>query len=183
MVELLLTNTITNFGNTGINPLNPPGKNPEDYGALIAMPCQGQPLLIEFPASGFQPEVKTDDLWYASMGSGQLVADPLLGFIRTTFWEDNSPPPIQEGVFAATMVLKLGCDMAPVAVSGPIRIAILGADSEKNGQLSARRLAEEELAEHQQSVEDAIEHLRGYREVLHGKSSAALESLPSLPDL
>ena len=71
--ERLSHETIKNFDQTGINPLRPPshGGNPENYGALVAIPCKQKPTLIEFPVNGFQPEVKTDILWYASMGSGQ----------------------------------------------------------------------------------------------------------------
>ena len=170
--QFLAHETIKNFRNTGINPLQPAG-NPENYGALVAMPCRGKHALIEFPENGFQPEVKTDDLWYASMGSGQLVADPLLGFIRETFWENSAPPSRQEGIFAATLVLTLSCAMAPTGVAGPIQMAILGPDSSKKGKLFARRLTDGELGEHEQSVTEAIKHFGEYREKLRGKGSQA----------
>ena len=134
------------------------------YGALVALPCKGNAELIEFATSDFQPEVKTNDYWYASMGSGQAVADPLLGFIRHTFWGD-SPPSRQDGVFAATMVLKLGCQMAPMGVAPPIQMAVLRRD--KRGKMKVRRVAEEELLEHEANVDSAIEYVRGYQEALH----------------
>ena len=105
--KILAQNALTDFAQTGINLLKPPGNNPESYGALVAIPSKQDPALIEFPTVGFQPEVKTGDLWYACMGSGQYVADPLLRFLRATFWETNAPSSCQEGIFAATMVLKL----------------------------------------------------------------------------
>ncbi len=174
--EILSHETLKNFSQTGINPLQPQN-GPEVYGALVALPCKRNPALIEFPVVGFQPEIKTDTLWYASMGSGQPVADPLLGFIRTTFWENDSPPSRQEGIFAATMVLTLGFKMVPAGVAGPIQMAILEQTSDTKSQLTARRLTQEELSEHEQSVEDAIEHFRGYRE----KFGAEDSSTPTLP--
>ena len=167
------------FGQTGINLLKPPGpqNNPEVYGALVAIPSKQKPALIEFPAVGFQPEVKTDGLWYASMGSGQNVADPLLGFVRETFWEDNAPPSYREGIFAATMVLKLSCKMAPGGVAEPIQMAVLRPDPSQKGKLFAHHLTKDELSEHEQSVEHAIRHFREYREILRGKGVQA----PSLP--
>ena len=55
------------------------------YGALVALPAKHRPQLIEFSITEFQPEVKNEANWYASMGAGQSVADPLLGFVRRTF--------------------------------------------------------------------------------------------------
>ena len=63
------------------------GVSTGNLGGLIAFKCnEGPPVLIEFEPDNFQPEMKTKDNWYVSMGSGQHVADPLLGFIRKVFW-------------------------------------------------------------------------------------------------
>ena len=149
------------------------------YGALVAVPCGKTVELIESAVADFQPEVKTKDIWYASMGSGQLVADPLLGFIRKTFWGDD-PPSRQDGVFAVTMVLKLGCEMAPTGVAEPIQIAMLGPDPENKGKLSARGLKKEELLEHEGNVKSAIEYFSKYRNILHGTDTPTPE-LPPAP--
>lgn len=131
------------------------------YGALVAVPCRHQAELIEFAINDFQPEVKTKDNWYVSIGSGQPVADPLLGFMRRVFWIDN-PPNLQEAVFATTMVLKLGCEMAPLGVAEPIQIATLGPG--KQGKLNVQRLSQDALSEHIQNVKGAIEHFRMFSE-------------------
>ena len=148
------------------------------YGALVALPCGRKAELVEFAVGNFQPEVKTKDNWYASMGSGQLVADPLLGFMRTAFWGDN-PPNRQEGIFAATMVLKLGCEMAPEGVEEPIQMAVLSPDRDNKGKLSARRLEEGELDEHRGNVEDAIKYFGKYRDILHDRSAPKPPRVPS----
>lgn len=146
------------------------------YGALVALPCGQEAELVGF--CNFQPEVKTKDYWYASMGSGQLVADPLLGFMRTAFWGDE-PPNRQDGIFAATMVLKLGCEMAPEGVAEPIQMAVLSLDRDNKGKLSARRLEEGELDEHRGNVEDAIKYFGKYRNILHDRSAPKPPDAPS----
>jgi len=72
--------TLRNFGSTGV------GGN--QFGALLAFSASGKFHLCEFATQDFQPEFKTVDLWYVSMGSGQLIADPFLGLIRKIFWGD-----------------------------------------------------------------------------------------------
>ena len=89
----LAQKTLSDFSQTGVQQ--------RSYGSLIAAPCKKKAELIEFRIIDFQPEVKDNDNWYVSMGSGQYVADPLLGFVRKTFWGDN-PPNLQDGIFAAT---------------------------------------------------------------------------------
>ena len=150
------------------------------YGALMAIACKPKnhtrrAELIEFEVPDFQPEVKTRNLWYASMGSGQSVADPLLGFVRKTFW-GNEPPTCQDGIFAATMVLKLACEMDTGGVAEPIQMALL--ESEK-GQFSARRLSEDQLSEHRQNVDDAIKHFRRYMAILRGEDASKSVPQPS----
>ena len=150
---------------------------PGAYGALVALPCQKSFELIEFTSADFQPEVKTEDYWYASMGSGQAVADPLLGFMRYTFWGD-SPPSRQDGVFAVTMVLTLGCQMATLGVAPPIQMAVLRKD--EKGKLLAHRIGEEELLEHETNVESAIKYFRHYQSILQEPQESSRE-LPQAP--
>lgn len=168
--RMLAQSAIEDFSGTGASR--------GSYGALVAIPCGEKAELIEFSVANFQPEVKTEDCWYASMGSGQLVADPLLGFMRETFWGDD-PPSRPDGIFAATMVLKLGCKMAPGGVAEPIQMAVLSPNKENKGRLSTRLLDQEELLEHSANVEDAIRHFKEYREILHSKSTQKLPEAPS----
>ena len=60
------------------------------YGSLVAFPHNGEFELCEFRTSNFQPEFKTDDIWYVSMGSADHRR-PCLGFIRQAFWNDGVP--------------------------------------------------------------------------------------------
>lgn len=151
--------------------------NSGEYGALVAVPNRHSAELIEFQPYNLQPEVKTAVNWYASMGIAQPVADPLLGFVRTTFWGDEAPNR-QDGVFAATLVLKLACRMSPTGVSEPLQMAILY--PEKGAQLKASLLTEEELLEHEQGVDEAIEHFRKYRSKMSGED-VPLKGPPAAP--
>lgn len=158
--RILANAAVKNFASTD----TPKGRN----GALVALPIRGKAELIEFQPADFQPEVKTPAVWYASMGSGQVIADPLLGFVRTAFWKEGVPD-LQAGLFAATFVLKLACDMAPVGVSHPLQMAVLRKGKEGRGGFRASRLSRDELAEHEESVTGAIDRLGEYRAQLAGK--------------
>ena len=160
---------LDNFRSTHLNAIG--------YGALMAFPSGKEPALVEFALGDFQPEVKTKSSWYVSMGAGQSVADPLLGLMRRVFWGD-SPPNRQEGVFAAAMVLTLGCEMAPMGVSKPIQMAMLTVD--ENGNPHAQRISSEEQQEHLENVNSAVEYFRGYIKVLFGEDEEPPE-LPSIP--
>lgn len=75
---------------------------------------------------------------------GQILA-------RAAFWKDGVPD-LQEGIFAATFVLKLACDMAPVGVSPPLQMVVLRKGKEGRGGFRAFRLSKDDLAEHEESV-------------------------------
>lgn len=134
--------------------------NQGQYGALVAFPCQQKFYLCEFDSTYFQPEFKTKDLWYCSMGISQPITDPFLGFIRDVFWEDGQPN-IHDGVFAVTWTLYQAVKLNPGGVNEPIRLAILEYDGK--GHLRARLLTKDELEEHIQNIEAAKSHLRSFR--------------------
>jgi len=127
------------------------------YGALVSFPCRNKPCLYEFPDSDFQPELKTDKLWYCIMGSAQTITDAFMGFLRKVFWS-NTMPNIQEGIFCATWVLEHSIDVNPGGVKEPIGIAILEHDDQ--GRLTARILEKNEIYQHRQNIEEARKSLR-----------------------
>ena len=133
----------------------------QQYGALVAFPNSVKNSLCEFACEDFQPELKTDKLWYCSMGSGQSIVDPFLGLMRKTFWVDG-PPTLQDGVFTVAWALTHAIDVNPGGVGGPIKIATL-----KEGK--AKFLTPEEIQNHQTNVEEALEHLREYPKIMNGK--------------
>lgn len=147
---------------------------PRQLGALVAFPCGNKPCLCEFDQEHFQPELKTDRLWYVSMGSGQSIADPFLGFIREVLWHDGLPT-CKEAAFAVTWTISQAIKLNPGGINGPIHVAMLAYE---DGKLCARELSEAEIEQHQQNVEGAHEHLREYREILRGGQAGQVPDVP-----
>jgi len=151
---------VKDLSRSGLEDINYTHLRPGQYAALLAFPCKKKHYLCEFDLPNFQPELKTSQLWYCSMGSTQPITDPFLGLMRGIFWQDG-PPGIHDGIFAVVWALEHAVEVNPGGVNGPIRIAIL--EQINGGDLKARLLSEEELAQHRQNVEGAREHLREYR--------------------
>jgi 20S proteasome alpha/beta subunit len=145
------------------------GANRGSYGALVAYPAGNKIELCEFATTDFQPELKTNSIWYASMGSGQLIADPFLGLMRSTFWQ-NGMPSLQDGIFITTWAISHAIEINAGGVNGPIQMATLTLN---NGNPVARFLTEDELTEHKQYVSGAVEHLRSYKGSLAGNVANA----------
>lgn len=145
------------------------------YGALVAFHSSGTFNLCELDVAQFQPELKTDQLWFCSMGSGQPITDPFLAFMREVFWESGCPN-VRDGVFVATWTLDHVVTVNPGGINGPVRIAILEANG--NGSPEARILDDEELAEHRQHIREAKGLLKGHRKKLQ---SASGDGVPNVP--
>lgn len=150
------------------------GATKGQYGALVAYSANHDIHLCEFGCSDMQPELKTTGIWYASMGSGQLIADPFLGLMRNVFWGDGMPS-LQEGIFIATWTIEHAINLNAGGVNGPIQLSILTKDGK------ARLLDEGELAEHKENVSGVVAHLRAYKEKFSGKSAPALPKVPEAP--
>ncbi|HEU5246197.1 MAG TPA: hypothetical protein VFU09_03825, partial [Candidatus Udaeobacter sp.] len=55
-------------------------------GALVGIQAKNGFCLFEFAQHDLQPELKTPQNWFVSMGSGQQILDPFLGLIRKAFF-------------------------------------------------------------------------------------------------
>ncbi|MHB8471327.1 MAG: hypothetical protein ACYDC8_00475 [Gammaproteobacteria bacterium] len=146
------------------------------FGALVAFPADHKIHLCEFATSDFQPELKTENIWYASMGSGQLIADPFLGLMRKVFWSDGMPT-LQDGIFIAAWTLQHAIDVNAGGVNGPIQLAVL---KNEKGSLVASMLTQDEKDEHLQNVSGAMAHLRQYMERVAGRSGEAVPDVPKI---
>lgn len=144
------------------------------YGALVAFACQNKPCLIEFAPTDFQPEMKTPDMWYVSMGNAQGIADPFLGMARQVFWDDGLPTS-KEATFVVTWILSQAIEMNAGGVNGPMQIAVLRAEA---GKFSARMVEDAELEGHENNVDGLIEHMRKYRDLIRGQG---VEKAPDVP--
>lgn len=164
---LLAKETIEDFGSTKVEK--------GSYGALVGFPCDNKAYLCEFAVAHFQPELKTDSLWFCSMGSAQPITDPFLAFLRDIFWP-TSQPSVTEGTFAVTWTLDHAIQFNPGGVNGPPQIGIL--ERGKNGHLGARLLSDNELFEHRQNIEEAKKAMREFK---NRQAPSDQQQAPSIP--
>lgn len=129
------------------------------YGALLAFFSNNKFNLCEFECNTLQPEFKTGNLWYVSMGSGQPIADPFLGFIRRVFWGDQQPS-LRDGIFAAYWTLFHTCKINPGGINEPITIAQLYMD---NGNVKAMILENNVIEEHRGNVLELENYIGLYK--------------------
>ena len=94
------------------------------FGALLATEISEEPCLIEYAADTFQPEYKEQKMFYASIGSGQPLADPFLAFVSRVLWK-STPPDVRLGRFGLFWALMHTIKLAPGMVGFPIRMAVL----------------------------------------------------------
>lgn len=161
---------INNFARTGVSM--------GQFGALLAFTGAGGKFgLIEYDVNTFQPEIKTIDTWFVSMGSGQTIVDPLFGLLRRTLFRDSLPK-LNEGIFAVVLALQQAIQLNTGGIDGPMQVGVIG--SHPTGKFQeARMLSEDELSEHQVNVDAMTEYIAGYRERISGQ--AATDSLPPEP--
>ena len=153
----LCRRTIADFQSTGV-PIDPQlGLN---FGALLAAPISDKHHLVEFATIDFQPEIKGEEMHFVSMGSGQVLAEPFLGFMHRVFWMDDLPA-LNEGIFGAVWALNHTIDLVPGMVGGPVQLATL--ERGKKGQWQARKLSEDELGEHLETCDAMEQHIRQFR--------------------
>jgi hypothetical protein len=151
----------------GIRDFSETGAKLGSYGALVAFPCGPKLYLCELAVIDFQPELKDSNVWYVSMGSGQPIVDPFLGFLRKVFWRDT-PPRLNEGKFAVAWALQQAVDLNPGGIKDPICLAVL--EYEK-GKPAAHLLDDAEIQEHLNSVQAAEEYLARYTKLLSGEGA------------
>jgi hypothetical protein len=131
-------------------PIN--GQNGVGFGALIAAHLKDGPLLVEFGTHDFQPEIKTEKLFFVSMGSGQVLADPFLAFVSKVLWKSKMPT-VEEAKLGVYWVLDHTLKLAPGKVGPPIRLATI---KMTEGKWTA---AEQDTQEFAQYVEELENHI------------------------
>jgi hypothetical protein len=128
---------------------------------LLAMSVGGRPTLYQFDQQG-APEEATDKIPFVCLGSGQMIADPFMAFLRGIFWQADTLPTINEGLFATVWTLAQAIDVSPGGLGRPIRVFTLCQDG---AACAARQVDESELQELEQAVAGARDSLRRYRMV------------------
>lgn len=135
------------------------------FGGLVAFVHKKRAHLVEFDATTLQPELKDDRMWYVSMGSGQLIADPFLGMMRRCFFQ-HGPPDVPTGRFVVSWTLQHTCDVNPGGVKEPFNVAVLETATSK-----ARELSEQELLEHVEMIQQAYGHLAAFPDAVFSEES------------
>jgi len=167
------------LANIGIEDFASTKMNHGCFGALAAFPVKDKLCLCELALADFQPELKTKDMWFASMGSGQPITDPFLGMMRRIFFSDGRPPTLKEGLFITTWALMHTIELNPGGINGPPQIAKLAFNAK--GDPEARLISDDELEEHKNSVQAAEKHLCQYREILNAPPAPADPKIPVMP--
>lgn len=139
--------------------------------SIVAMCIGGQPALFQFDQQG-APEHATVNLPFVCAGSGMTIADPLMGFHRSTFWEAGVLPTLNQALFAVVWTLEESIALGPQGVGGPIHLYTL---TKTGATCVAREVPPAELGEHQQAIQDAKEHFKAFR------SLAAGVAIPPIP--
>jgi hypothetical protein len=139
---------------------------------LIALPVKRIPSLFQFDQQGSSEE-STEGLPFVSIGSGEQIADPFLGFVKKIFWKDGLPS-VNGGVFAALWTLEHVTLIHPGGVAKPLQIVVL---KEEGGNWAAKELCETELVEHYEAIEAAEKTLSDFSKQLETPECA--EEVPS----
>lgn len=145
------------------------------FGALIAAVHAGQPFLVEYDTAKFQPEIKEGNLFFVSMGSGQMLADPFLAFVARVLW-DGKMPTVADAKFGVFWALKHAISLAPGGVGGPIIIATL----QKSGVnwVAADMDENQELEEY---ISDLEKHIGSFAREAISETPAEPIPVPSEP--
>lgn len=126
--------------------------------SLIAVLHKGSAQLFQFDVNG-APEQATPQLPFVSLGSGQMLADSFLAFLKRVLW-NNSQPNLAEGRLVATWVLEHVSTSNPGGVGGPSQIWTLTPNVPHVAKLTS-----EHVQEHLQQIASAqaalVNDLRG----------------------
>ena len=127
--------------------------------AVVALAINSRLCLIQFNHLCI-PELATPDLPFISIGSGQVMADPFLAFLRRVFFPNNLPN-IAEGIFYTIWTLRQAIETSPGGVSDPIQVIELKVDSVRELELSV-------LCEHEQNIIEAQRYMSKFTDEFRG---------------
>ncbi len=162
----LAANGIQDFQSTGVRQDQHQGFN---YGALLGAIFDDRPHLIEFGLLDMQPEIRDGGLFFVSMGSGQLLADPFLAFISRVLWKNESPN-VKQAIFGVYWALEHTIKYAPGGVGQPTKISVL---QRVNGHWLAEVLSDDLLAEQSQHIDTMEEHIAVYPSAMFEEAEEA----------
>ncbi len=120
--------------------------------SLVTLPVGNEAKLLVFDAAPSAFEI-THDMTFGSLGSGNIAANPFLGFLRRIWWA-NRRPDVAEGVLATVWALSHSIEVCAGGVADPKQVITLTRTDET---WLARECAQSELDEHHQVIQE-LEH-------------------------
>lgn len=141
---------------------------------LLAIPVSDEPCLLQFNQQG-APEQSTHDIPFASIGSGEQIADPFLAFIKRVLWKGKFPNK-GDAIFAAVWTIKHVIKTNTGGIGDPIQVIVL---EKKDKEWNAHELMEEELNEVKESVERMEEYISDFNKLV--PESEKDKKLPAIP--
>jgi hypothetical protein len=127
------------------------------FGCLMAAAVTDGPFLTEFATKNFHAEMKVGRIFFGSMGSGQMLADPFLAFVCRVLW-GNEMPTVEDGKFGVFWVLEHTIKHAPGHVGYPISLATL---TQVDGRWVAKEENTQEAAQYVETLEEYIGRFEG----------------------
>lgn len=128
---------------------------------VVALPLRGVLHLLTIEPDG-APDLRAVTVPFVAVGSGQMIADPFLAFLRDLFWTRDSPS-LNDGIFSTVWTLKHAIRTNPGGISDPMQIVVLeNVGTGNEADWKARQLIEDELREHQEAVEAHEESLKQF---------------------
>lgn len=137
------------FRNTGVTRSTHP-QFPAFPAALVACATSNGPVLVEYEATRFQPEVKSiESTWHVCIGNGQQIGDPFLAFLATTLMQGTAPTVAQAKVMAY-WTLRHACEVNTGGIGPEIQMAVIelatAASTAGRGNWRARELSGDEMS-------------------------------------
>ena len=115
-----------------------------NFECFAAFKDSDESVLIEF-AEGMRPERKTDDAWFAVIGSGAFIAGPFLGFLRRLLYP-NSQPKVEEALPILVWALTQTFHFNTGGIQGPAQIGVLQSGSTGKMEILTEKDVQELLA-------------------------------------
>lgn len=155
------------------------GANPSAVNAVLAFQHGGHFHCCMFEGA-IQPRLLDAHHFYGALGSGKLSADPFLRYLADIFCPGGALPSVRLAVLLATWAIQHVIDTNPGGVAGPIKMSVV---EQSPGGYAARDIPSDEIDQHLQAMESAVQALRDWAQGLHnvGPQARASEPPPEAP--
>jgi hypothetical protein len=126
------------------------------------------PCVIHFNWEAF-PEMLTTNLPCVSLGSGQMIADPFLSFIRRVLWENKAPTNLADGIFAVAWTIQHVVKTSPAFISDPCQMMIMKLATDSTNTWETEEIPSNNLLEHFGNVSAIEDYIKEYPELFRDK--------------